>query len=147
MPGIDESIVVHNIVLSFDTKPMNQKIGKMNPKVDLLVKVEIEKLLKVVFIHPINYSPWILNIVPVSKPYGRIPICIDFWDVNKASLKDDFSLPNIDMIVDSTIGYALLSFMDDFSGYNQIHINLEDQYKTTFTSPWEYFSMLSCHLG
>lgn len=55
--------------------------------------------------------------------------------MNKASLKDDFPLPNIDMIVDSTAGYVLLSFMDGFSGYNQIRINLEDQYKTSFMTP------------
>lgn len=59
--------------------------------------------------------------------------------MNKASLKDDFPPLNIDMIVDSIAGYALLSFMDGCSGYNQIHINLEDQYKTTFITPWGTF--------
>lgn len=104
-----------------------------------MVKTEIEKLLKAGFIHPIDYSPWILNIVVISNLDGRIRICINFQDLNKASLKDDFLLPNIDMIVDSTVGHALLSFMDGFSGYNQIHINSNDQYKTTFTTPWGNF--------
>lgn len=66
-------------------------------------------------------------------------MCTDFQDLNKASLKDDFPLPNIDMIVDSTAGHALLSFMDGFSGYNQIFINPQDQFKTAFTTPWGTF--------
>ena len=45
-------------------------------------------------------------------------MCIDFRDLNQASLKDDFMLANIDMIVDSMTGHALLSFVDGFSGYN-----------------------------
>lgn len=92
----------------------------------LFVKTEIEKLLKERFICPINYYPWISNIVIVSKHDGHIPICISFCDLSKAFLKDDFMLPNIDIIMDLTAGHALLSFMDGFLGYNQIHINSED---------------------
>lgn len=147
MPDIDESIVVHKIVLSCDAKLVKQKIRKMNPKVALLVKAKIEKLLKAGFIFPIDYSPWISNTIPVRKPDGRIYICIDFWDVNKSSLKDEFPLPNINMIMDSTARYALLSFMDGFSGYNQIRINPEDQYKTTFTTPWGTFCYVFMPFG
>ena len=46
--------------------------------------------------------------------------------------KDSFPLPRIDQLVDSTIGHKLLSFMDAFSGYNQIMMDEEDQEKTTF---------------
>ena len=45
-------------------------------------------------------------------------MCVDFRDLNKASLKDDFPLPYIDVLVDNTKGHALLSFMDGFLGYN-----------------------------
>ncbi|KAH9326282.1 hypothetical protein KI387_006460, partial [Taxus chinensis] len=64
---------------------------------------------------------------------------MDFRDINKAFPKDDFLLPNIDMIVDSTEGYKMLSLMDGFSGYNQIKIAKEDQHKITFTTPWGTF--------
>ena len=43
------------------------------------------------------------------------------------------------MIVDSMTGRALLSFMDGFSGYNQIFIPPEDKFKTTFITPWGKF--------
>ena len=86
------------------------------------MKKEIEKLLEVVFIRSIDYSEWMANIVPVKKPTGEIKVCTNFRDLNKACPKDDFPLPNIDMIIDSLVGYEMLSFMDGFSGYNQIKI-------------------------
>ena len=74
--------------------------------------------------------------MPVPKKDGRIRVCVDFRDLNKASLKDDFPLPHIDILVDNTAGHALLSFMDGFSGYNQILIAPEDREKTTFITQW-----------
>jgi hypothetical protein len=59
-------------------------------------------------------------------------MCVDFTDLNKACLKDSFPLPQIDLLVDSTSGHQLLSFMDAFSRYNQIHMDEPDQEKTSF---------------
>lgn len=59
-------------------------------------------------------------------------VCIDFRNLNKACPKDDFPLPIIDVLVDSTAGHERLSFMDGFSGYNQIRLAEEDQTKTSF---------------
>ena len=57
-----------------------------------------------------------------------------FIDLNKACPKDSFPLPRIDQLVDSTTKHKLLSFMDAFSGYNQILMDEEDQEKTTFVT-------------
>ena len=62
--------------------------------------------------------------------------CVDFWDLNKASPKDDFPLPYIDILVDNTTAYALLSFMNRFLGYNQIKMAQEDMEKSSFITPW-----------
>ena len=56
--------------------------------------------------------------------------------MNKASPKDNFPLPHIDILVDNTVGHALQSFMDGFSGYNQIKMALENMEKTSFITPW-----------
>ena len=61
---------------------------------------------------------------------------MDFRDLNKACPKDDFPLPHIDVLVDNTIGSELMSFMDGFSGYNQIKMALKDMTKTTFIIEW-----------
>ena len=111
----------------------------MHPHVALLVKAELEKLLKANIIRAIDYVEWISNIIQVSKHDKSIWVCTDFWDLNKAFPKDDFPLPNIDMIVDMTVGYAMYSLMDGFSGYNQIKIAPKDQEKTTFTCAWGTF--------
>ena len=66
----------------------------------------------------VNYSKWLANMVPVPKKDGKVRICVDFRDLNKAYPKDDFSLLHIDILVDNTAGHALLSFMDGFSRYN-----------------------------
>src|SRR5271168_1021720 len=98
----------------------------MHPHVAFLFKAELKKLLDAKFIRPIPYADWISNLVPVTKHSGQIWICTDFRDLNIACPKDDFPLPNIDMIVDLTAGNKMLSLMDGFLGYNQIRIAPED---------------------
>ena len=56
--------------------------------------------------------------------------------MNKANPKDDFPLPHIDMLVDSTVGHSMLSFMDGFSRYNQILMALEDMEMNSFITEW-----------
>ena len=70
--------------------------------------------------------------VMVKKSNGKWRMCVDFTDLNRACPKDGYPLPWIDTLVDSTARHELLSFMDAFSGYNQIKMNEEDQEKTSF---------------
>ncbi|GLJ17613.1 hypothetical protein SUGI_0306670 [Cryptomeria japonica] len=135
MPGLDLDLVMHHLTIKLGAKLVKQKLRKMHPQVALLVKAELKKLLDVRFIHPIDYPEWISNLVPIGKLDRSIRICTNFRDINKAYPKDDFPLPNIDLIVDLTAGHAMLSGMDGFSGYNQIKNTSKDQNKTTFTCP------------
>ena len=66
----------------------------------------------------VEYPEWLDNVVPVPKKEDKVKVCVDFKDLNKASPKDDFSLPHIDLLVDSTARHSMLSFMDGFSRYN-----------------------------
>ncbi|XP_015943915.1 uncharacterized protein LOC107469038 [Arachis duranensis] len=66
------------------------------------------------------------------KRNGKWRMCINYSDVNKACPKDSFSLPNIDALVDAASGYEYLSFMDAYSGYNQILMHQPDEEKTAF---------------
>ena len=74
--------------------------------------------------------------MPVPKKDGKVRMCMDFRDLNKACPKDDFTLPHIDVLVDNTAGSSLMSLMDGFSGYNQIKMAPRDMTKTTFTTEW-----------
>ena len=69
--------------------------------------------------------------VLVKKSSGKWRVCTDFTDLNKACPKDSFPLPRIDQLVDATAGHELLSFMDTYSGYNQIRMDPKDEEKTS----------------
>ena len=84
----------------------------------------------------VNYPKWLANVVPVPKKDGKVRMCVDFRDLNKASPKDNFPLPHIAVLVDNTVGHTLLSFMDGFLGYNQIKMAPKDMEKTSFITPW-----------
>ena len=60
---------------------------------------------------------------------------MDFKDLNNACPKDDFPLPITELLVDVTTGFGVLSFMNGFSGYNQIKMNPEDEELTAFRTP------------
>ena len=100
------------------------------------VKEEIQKQLSVGFLSVVEYPEWLANVVHVPKKDGKVRVCVDFCDLNKASPKYDFPLPYIDMLVDNTARHPMLSFMDGFSWYNQILMDLEDMEKTSSISEW-----------
>ena len=83
-----------------------------------------------------DYPQWLVNIVPVPKKDRKVRMCVDFRDLNKACPKDDFPLPHIDVIVDSVASSTMYSFMDGFSGYNQIMMAVIDKIKTAFITKW-----------
>ena len=66
----------------------------------------------------VEYLEWLANVVPVPKKDGKVRVCVDFINLNKANPKDDFPFPHIDLLVDSIACHSMLSFMDGFSGYN-----------------------------
>jgi len=90
--------------------------------------------LKVRFIKPMHQAEWVANVVTVPKKDGKVRMCMDFRDLNKACPKDDFLFPHIDVSVDNIANSALMSFMDGFLRYNQIKIAPKDKTKTTFTT-------------
>ena len=104
----------------------------MKPEWTLKIKEGVEKQYNARFLRVVNYPEWLDNVVLVPKKDGKFRMCVDFQDLNNASPKDDFPLPHIDDLVDNTTIYALLSFMDEFSGYNQIKMAPEDMEKTSF---------------
>jgi len=144
MPGIDSSIVVHEIKTYPDAKPVRQRLRQIHPRKAAAIKAEVEKLLKAGFIYPIPLTDWVSNIVPVNKKQGTIRICIDYRDINRACPKDNYPTPYIDQIIDDC---EIFSFMDGFSGYNQINILPADQPKTAFICPWGTFAYFKLPFG
>lgn len=139
--GIPSKLGEHQIDLIPGATPVRQRQYRLNPKYSLMVKEEIDRLLEAGFIYPVNNSEWVSPIVVVPKKTGadgkvKIRVCQDFRKLNAATKKDYFPLPFTDITLDHVAGQKLYSFLDGFSGYNQVPIRESDQLKTTFTTEW-----------
>ena len=134
MHRIDPKVAQHHIDIHDHMGPFKQKLRRMRTKWLLKIKEEVTKQLKVGFLKPVHQAEWIDNVMPIPKKDGKVRMCVDFRDFNKACPKDDFPLPHIDILMDNTTGSALISFLDGFTGYNQIKVAPKDMTKTTFTT-------------
>ncbi|RVW56467.1 Retrovirus-related Pol polyprotein from transposon 17.6 [Vitis vinifera] len=85
---------------------------------------------------------------PVRQPHRRLnltckrwmEVCIDYRRLNSVTRKDHFRLPFMDQVLERVSGHPFYYFLDGYSGYFQIEIDLEDQEKTTFTCPFGTFA-------
>ena len=102
----------------------------------LAAKAKVQRLLNANVIREVKYSEWLANVVLVPKKNGKMRMCIDFTDLNKACKKDPFPLPRIDTSIDKAVGCKRFSLLDCFSGYHQIWLKKEDEEKTSFTTPF-----------
>lgn len=93
---------------------------------------EVVKMLAAQFICEVRYSTWLSNVVMVKKSNGKWRMCTDYTNLNKNCPKDAYPLPTIDWLVNGIVRHHLLSFLDTYSRYNQIHMHPWDEEKTTF---------------
>ena len=135
MSGLDPGLVVHMLNVDLEAKPVAQPARIFHIEMEGQIVKEVQKLLAVGFIKPIQHLCWLSNIVPAKKKNGQIRCCVGFRNLNRAYPKDEFPLPNMDLLIDSAAGSALFSFMDGFSGYNQIRMAPKDAEKTAFRTP------------
>ena len=130
LKGISREMVEHCIPLITGVRPIRQREKMMNPQLQLLVKAELERLLKAGFIKLVEITDWVSPMVLVKKKIGKLRVCVDYMKLNAYIQNDHFSIPFITLLLEEVGGHA---------GYNQIFIALQDIYKTTFTTIWETF--------
>lgn len=109
-----------------------------------MIQQELQKMVVAGIIAPTRHSSWCSNLVVVRKKNDGIGLCVDFINLNIACEKDNYSLPNMETLLQKITGSGIMSILDEFLGYNQVLVNKEDQHKTTFTTPWgthEYLRM------
>jgi hypothetical protein len=79
----------------------------------------VERLLNTRFIQRCQYVEWVSNIIPVEKKNtGKIWVCIDFRNLNKATPKDEYTMPIANMLINNAVGQRVISFLDGNTGYN-----------------------------
>ena len=104
MKTYDKKIIQHKIPLKDGVKPHRQKLGQINPLLLAPIEKEVKKLLQAKIIFPLRYSDWVSNLVPVIKKNGEIILCVDFRNLNRASLKDNYPLPKMDFVLKKVTG-------------------------------------------
>ena len=145
LTGISPKLGEHRIDLVEGAVLVRQRQYRLNPRYSLMVKEDIDRLLEAGFIYPVVNSELVSPIVVVPKKVGvdgkvKIRVCQDFKKLNASTKKDYFPIPFTDIILDHVSGHECYSFLDGFSGYNQVFIRPEDQLKTTFTTKWGKFA-------
>lgn len=131
MPGIDNAIIKHHLYVDIKSKKMRKKHRSFNVEICNAIVDEVDHLLATRFFREAHYLEWLSNVVLVKKSSEKWRMCIDFTKFNKAC-QVSFPLPPIDVIVDSNTKHKMLSFMDAYSGYNQIQMNPENKENTSF---------------
>ena len=86
----------------------------------------MKRLFDAKIIVTLRFSKWVSNLVPVQKKNGEIRLCVDFRNLNKVSLKDNYPLSKMDQILQRVVGSERISTMDSFSGYNQVKVLPDD---------------------
>ena len=130
-----------------------------------VVKKEVLKLLDVGVIYPIADRKWVspTQVVPkksevivVANEHNElIPtrittdwrVSINYRKLNVGTRNDHFPLPFVDQMLERVAGHKFYCFLDEYLGYNQIEIALEDQEKTTFTCPFDTFAFRKMPFG
>jgi hypothetical protein len=136
MPGIPRELAEHELKIFPNTKPVRQAMRHYSGLRTIAMGEEINRLLDTKFIRELKEAKWLSPPVIIAKKGTEVlRMCIDFTELNKHCPKDYFPLPRINQIVDSTAGCERLSFVDAYSGYNQIRMKKQDEEHTMFITP------------
>ena len=111
--------------------PLRQPYRRQNPAVRREEMTQVQQMLSSNVIRPSN-SPWASPVVMVRKKDGSLRFCVDFRQLNAATIKDAHPLPRIDDLLDALHGAKWFSTLDLKSGYWQVPIAEQDKEKTAF---------------
>ena len=113
-------IIQHVIPIKVGVKPFQQPLRKMHLKLEPLIQNEVKKLLDAKITFRVRHSEWVENLVLLRKKSGEIILCVDFSNLNRASDKDNYPVPQMEWILQMVSSSELFSLLDGFSGYNQV---------------------------
>ena len=111
--------------------PLRQPYRRQSPAVRREEMTQVQQMLSSNVIRPSN-SPWASPVVMVRKKDGSLWFCVDFRQLNAATIKDAHPLPRIDDLLDALHGAKWFSTLDLKSGYWQVPIAEQDKEKTAF---------------
>ena len=125
------NLVKHHIELT-DPIPFKESYRRIPPQMYDEVKAHIQEMLDLGAIRHSN-SPWSSAIVLVRKKDGRLRFCIDLRKLNNRTVKDAYSLPRIEALLDTFLGSTIFTTLDLKAGYWQVEMAEECKAFTAFT--------------
>jgi hypothetical protein len=148
MPGVPRELGKHALNVDPKARPVKQPLRRFDEPKHKAIAAELHRLENAGFIREIKSLTLVSNpVIVLKKNIDVRRICVNYTSLNKHYPKDPFLLPRIDQIIDSTAGCARLSFLDTYSGYNQIKLKKEDEEKTAFITPYGVFCYQVMPLG
>ncbi|KAJ9515942.1 hypothetical protein QJQ45_016884 [Haematococcus lacustris] len=130
--------VGHTIPLEPGNRPPATPMYRLSKPEHDELKQQIQDLLAKGMIEP-SSSPYAAPALFVQKKSGELRMCIDYRQLNKITLRDQYPLPRIDDLFDKLSGCKVFSSLDLQAGYHQIRITPEDVPKTAFRTPEGHF--------
>ena len=125
------SMVKHRIDL-YDPTPFKQRHRRIPPSLYPEVRKHLKDLLDADIIRP-SFSPWCSNIVLVRKKDKSLRMCLDFRQLNDKTIKDSYSLPRIEELLEGLAGNRYFTVLDLKSGYHQLEVYEPHRERTAFT--------------
>ena len=129
---LDKTSIVKHFIQVNDPVPFKEWHRCIPPGMYDEVKVHIQEMLDVGAIRPSN-SPWASAVVLVQKKDGKLWFCINQWNLNAGTIKDTYSVPRIDEMLDCLNGAEWFSSLDLKLGYWQVEMKEESKALTAFT--------------
>lgn len=136
-----EREIEFSIDLVRGTGPISRAPYRMSPLELKELKSQLEELITKQFIRP-SASPWGAPVLLVKKKDGSIRLCVDYRQLNKITIKNNYPLPRIDDLLDQLRGASVFSKIDLRSGYHQIRIKAKDIPKTAFRTRYGHYEYL-----
>jgi hypothetical protein len=116
--GIPREVTEHALRIKLGSKPVQQRLHHFDKEKHRAIGEEIAKLLAAGFIKEVYHLKWLASPFLVKRKSGKWRMCVDYIGLNKACPKDPFPLPRIDHVVNSTLGYETLCFLDAYFSYH-----------------------------
>ena len=129
-----------------ETEPISIPPYKMAPAELRKLKAQLEDLLSKGFIRP-SISPWGAPVLFVKKKDGSLRLCIDYRQLNRVTIRNQYPLPRIDELFDQLQRSRVYSKIDLRSGYHQLRVQESDVPKTAFRTRYGHYEFLVMPFG
>ena len=147
LPGIPPNGEIDfQIELALRTEPISKAPYRMAPLELKELKVQMEELVSKGFVRP-STSPWGAPVLFVKKKDGSLRLCIDYKELNKVTIRNQYPLPQIDDLFDQLQGARVFSKIDLRLGYHQLKVQSKDVPKTAFTTRYGHYEFLVMPFG